>query len=52
LLDALQRERVEWIRELDDLVAAAVSRDEPNQAVVNGIHIAEGSVSREWSRSR
>lgn len=51
LLDGLQRERVEWIRELDALVAAGISRDDPEQPVVTGIHIAEGSVSRAWSRN-
>lgn len=50
LLDGLQRERVEWIRELDELVAAGVAQADAAEPVVIGIHIKEGSVSREWSR--
>ena len=52
LLDGLQDEKVEWIRELDDLAAAAAAREAgPGEGVVSGIWIKEGSVSREWSRS-
>jgi hypothetical protein len=50
LLDGLQRERVEWVRELDELVAAGVVRTDSTEPVVTGIYIKEGAVSREWSR--
>jgi hypothetical protein len=50
LLDAFQRERVEWVQELDELVAAGVVRADEGEPVVTGIFIQEGAVSREWSR--
>jgi hypothetical protein len=50
LLDGLQSEKVEWIQELEELVAAGVAKADPAEPVVTGIYIREGSVSREWSR--
>jgi hypothetical protein len=50
LFDGLQDEKVEWVQELEPLVAAGVTNADPAEPVVTGIYIREGSVSREWSR--
>jgi hypothetical protein len=50
LFDGLQDEKVEWVQELEPLVAAGVAKADPAEPVVTGIYIREGSVSREWSR--
>jgi hypothetical protein len=48
LVQALDDKRVLWIKELDDLVAAAVRRDDANEPVVTSIRITKGNASREW----
>jgi hypothetical protein len=48
LLSGVEDNRVEWICELDEVVAAAVYREEPTTPVVTGIAIQGGG--REWSR--
>ena len=48
LVQALDDKRVLWIKELDDLVAAAVRKEEPNEPVVTSIRISKGGASREW----
>jgi len=51
LLEGFEAHRVEWVKELDELVAAgAVAAAASGEGVVTGIHIKQGSVSREWSR--
>jgi hypothetical protein len=50
LLEGIEANRVAWIRELDELVAASLAAAEPAEPVVTGIHVKEGGVSREWSR--
>jgi hypothetical protein len=49
LLPGIEANRVEWIRELDELTAAAVARAVPGEPVVTGIWIVGGK--REWTRS-
>ncbi len=48
LLPAIEANRVEWIRELNELAAAGVAKKDPNEPVVRGIKIVGGG--REWSR--
>ena len=48
LLAGIKAHRVTWIRELDQLAAAAVAKQDPTEPVVTGIFIAGGN--REWSR--
>ena len=49
LLPWIERNRVEWIQELDDLAAAGVEQKDPNAPVVTGLVIRGGA--REWTRS-
>jgi hypothetical protein len=48
LLDGFDDKRVLWVRELDELVAAAARKDDPDEAVVTAIRIVKGMASREW----
>jgi hypothetical protein len=48
LADAFDDKRVLWVRELDELVAAKIRKDDPGEPVVRRILIAEGMVSRAW----
>jgi hypothetical protein len=50
LLAGIEAQRVAWIRELDDLVAAGVAQADPDEPVVTGIYIMQEIASQVWSR--
>jgi hypothetical protein len=51
LAPGCKKKRVLWIRELDELSAAAAAKADPTEPVVTGIYIARESVSSEWKRA-
>ena len=48
LEDGIDDKLAVWIQEVDELTAAKIRKDDPEEGVVTGIRIEKGITSREW----